>query len=97
MKPDYSRNVIRAAGNCAPFVYLADDGIHVGDSDNHEIFSALADALAYAYAAILYGDALETARRHADDDARDNEAAEHSWHQDAVLQIAALRELQAVK
>ena len=83
-------NTITNNGNHAPFVYRDNDGIHVGDSDNHEIFQTVAQALQYAKGARLSGGKLSRARAAANSDTRDNEAAEYSWHQDAGLQIDAL-------
>jgi hypothetical protein len=89
---NWELNTIRG-GNHGPFVYRDADGIHVGDCDNHEVFASIAEAIQYAERARLSGNALGRARQHAEDDARDNDAAEYSWHEDAGLQLDALIKL----
>lgn len=89
---NWELNTIRG-GNYDPFVYRDAAGIHIGDCDNHEIFQSMAAALTYAKGARLSGGRLSTARAAATGDYRNNDAAEYFWHQDAGLQIDALRSL----
>lgn len=85
-----------SGGIHGPFVYRDDAGkIHVGDDDNDREFDSVWAALSYAKQARLSGGDLSKARAHYDSDARDNYAAEYSWHVDAGLQIDALNELDA--
>lgn len=86
------KNLI-SGGHCDPFVYSDSAGIHVGDCDNHEVFTNRADAIAFARRARLSGDNLKRAKRAHDHDHRDNWAAEYGWHVDAGLQIDAIKSL----
>lgn len=87
-------NLITKNGNHGPFVYRDAAGIiHVGDDDNDDEFATVAAAVAHVKKYRLRGGALSTARKHAENDYRDNLAAEFHWHQDAGLQLDALRYL----
>mgnify|MGYP001327112457 CR=1 FL=1 len=88
-----TENLITAAGNCSPFVYRDDVGIHIGDCDNHETFACHGDAIAYARKARLSGAALAAASDAIANDPHGNAAAEYRWHEDAGLQIDALEHM----
>ena len=90
----YYHNMITECGFYSPFVALIDDTYYVGDCDNLDGFSTVEAAIAHCNEQILAGDALAEAKRHHDDDCRDNYAAEYCWHCDALLQIDALRAIQ---
>ena len=89
----YYHNMITECGFYSPFVALIDGTYYVGDCDNLDGFSTVEAAVAHCNKYVLTGDALSEAKRHHDDDCRDNYAAEYCWHCDALLQIDALRAL----
>ena len=76
-----------------PFVFVDSSGIHVGDCDNHNVFSTVADAIKHAKAARLSGGDLSHARYSHKNDPGNNDAAEYCWHVNAGLQIDAIRDL----
>jgi len=90
---DNYTNLIDDNGNHGPFVYRGEDGIHVGDDDNDDVFETVEEAIESVKKFRLSGGELSIARSHAERDYRDNIAAEYHWHQDAGLQLDALRRL----
>lgn len=76
-----------------PFVIYnrAEKTYHVGDCDNHEIFSNKKLALEYCKKSFLTGSDLRAAKRAANDDTRDNNAAEYFWNLAARCQYDAIK------
>ena len=89
-----NRNLIYDEGFFSPFVARGDDGlIYVGDCDNIDSFSTVAQALMHCNCSILSGDELDRAERAYKKRYRNNAAAEYQWHCDAELQRDALLNL----